>query len=163
MKRLLFPLLAALALPTTSIAGYLSDIDLMTDETRIKLYLDSATKTPNIIGDLKPAELWIRCNIKNQKTQKVQAFVTTPTYNADNEKVGLRWDSGTPVVERWQKSTDSSSLFVKNPKEFIKKLYESNTLVFQWKPYSTIAAAVKFDLEEIKEDITKARENGCDF
>ena len=166
MKKILtlaFILIGSFSGSKNLLASYFTDTDLMTDEIKIKIFLESETTTPNSIGSPEPAQLWIRCNLKNQLTNKIEAFVITPTFNTDNNIAGLRWDSGTPLSESWNSSTDQTALFSRNPKEFIRNLYESNTLVFQWQPYSSIKRAVRFNLEELKENISKARLEGCDF
>ena len=59
----------------------------MTDETKIKIFLESEATTQKSIGSPEPAQLWIRSNLKNQLTNKIKAFVITPTfYTANNIK-----------------------------------------------------------------------------
>ncbi len=163
MKKFFLPFLAIIALPASVNAGYSSSVDLMTDETKIRISHDSITKVSNSIGILEPATIWIRCNFKNDKTTNLEAFIKTPTYNSDNNKVGLRWDSGEPIRTSWNESTSGTSLFSRDPKKFINKLLESNTLVFQWSPYQSIPQAVKFDLIQIKTDIIQAKTEGCEY
>ena len=51
MKRLLLSLLAALALPTALESKfYTVDTDLMTDETKIRFYIESETQIQDSIG-----------------------------------------------------------------------------------------------------------------
>ena len=163
MKKFLLPFLALLAFPTSLNAGYTSDVDLMTDETKIRISHNSITKVSNSIGVQESATLWIRCDFKNDKTTNLEAFIKTPTYNADNNKVGMRWDSGEPIRTSWNESTSGTALFNPNPKKFINKLLESNTLVFQWSPYQSVPQAVKFDLIQMKTDIIQAKTDGCEY
>ena len=163
MKKFLIPFFALLALPASVKAAYTSTVDLMTDETKIRISHNSTTKVSNSIGILEPATLWIRCDFKNDKTTNVEAFIKTPTYNADNNKVGIRWDSGEPIRTAWNESTSGTALFNPDPKKFINKLLESNTLVFQWSPYQSIPQAVKFDLIQMKTDIIQAKTDGCEY
>ena len=163
MKIFLFPLLAYLTLPAVVNAGYSSSVDLMTDETKIRISHDSMTKVSNSIGIQESATIWIRCNVKNNKTTNLEAFIKTPTYNADNTRVGLRCDSGEPKKTYWNESSTGTSLFIPNPKKFINTLLESNTLVFQWSPYQTVPQAVKFDLIQMKTDIIQAKTGGCEY
>mgnify|MGYP001330619335 CR=1 FL=1 len=163
MKKFLIPFFALLALPASVKAAYTSTVDLMTDETKIRISHNSTTKVSNSIGILEPATLWIRCDFKNDKTTNVEAFIKTPTYNADNNKVGIRWDSGEPIRTAWNESTSGTALFNPDPKKFINKLLESNTLVFQWSPYQSVPQAVKFDLIEMKKDIIQSKTEGCEF
>ena len=163
MKKFFLPFLALFTLPHSVNAGYSSSVDLMTDETKIRISHNSITKVSNSIGILEPATIWIRCDVKNDKTTNIEAFIKTPTYNSDNNKVGLRWDSGEPIRTSWNESTSGTSLFNPDPKKFINKLLESNSLVFQWSPYQSIPQAVKFDLIQMKKDIIQAKTEGCEY
>ena len=163
VNKFFLPFLAVLALPSFVNAGYSSSVDLMTDETKIRISHNSITKVSNSIGILEQATIWIRCNVKNDQTTNLEAFIKTPTYNSDNNKVGLRWDSGEPIRTSWNESTSGTSLFNQDPKKFINKLLESNTLVFQWSPYQSIPQAVKFDLIHMKKDIIQAKTEGCEY
>ena len=161
MKRILLPLLAALALPiAVESKFYTEDTDLMTDETKISFYISSETQVLNSIGGSEMINLWVRCN-----NSKPQIFFTTPTYNADNTKVGVRWDKDKASFYNWNKSTDSQAFFHPRPKEFAQKLKEKDLLTVQWSPYSSKDRAARFDLnsQEFKDDISKAIEDGCNF
>ena len=161
MKRLLLPLLAALALPTAVESKfYTVDTDLMTDETKIRFYIESETQVQDSIGGRDTINLWVRCN-----NSYPEIFFTTPTYNADNTRVGVRWDKDKASFYYWTKSTDSQAFFHPRPKEFAQKLKEKSFLTVQWSPYSSTSRAAKFDLnsQEFKEDISKAIADGCNF
>ena len=161
MKRLLLPLLAALALPNAVESKfYTIDTDLMTDETKIRFYIDSETQVLNSIGGRDTIKLWVRCN-----NSIPQIFFTTPTYNADNTSIGVRWDQDKASYYSWNKSTDSQAFFHPRPEKFAQKLKEKDFLTVQWSPYSSTNRAAKFDLnsQEFKEDISKAIADGCDF
>ena len=161
MKRLLLPLLAVLTLPTgLESKFYTVEKDLMTDETKIRFFIESETQVLNSIGGRDTINLWIRCNNSNP-----QIFFTTPTYNADNTRVGVRWNQDKASYYSWNKSTDSQAFFHPRPKEFAQKLKEKKFLTVQWSPYSSVERAAKFDLnsQELKEDISKAITDGCNF
>ena len=161
LKHLLLPLLAALALPiAVESKFYTEDTDLMTDETKISFYISSETQVLNSIGGSETINLWVRCNNSNP-----QIFFTTPTYNADNTKVGVRWDKDKASFYNWNKSTDSQAFFHPRPKEFAQKLKEKDLLTVQWSPYSSKDRAARFDLnsQEFKDDISKAIKDGCNF
>jgi len=161
MKRLLFLLLVAIALPTALESKfYTVETDLMTDETKISFYISSETQVLNSIGGSQTINLWVRCNNSNP-----EIFFTTPTYNADNTRVGVRWDKDKASFYNWTKSTDSQAFFHPRPKEFAQKLKQKSFLTVQWSPYSSKNRAAKFDLnsQEFKEDISKAIADGCNF
>ena len=130
MRRLLLLLLAAIALPTALESKfYKVDTDLMTDETKISFYISSETQVLNSIGGSETINLWVRCNNSNP-----EIFFTTPTYNADNTRVGVRWDKDKASFYNWTKSTDSQAFFHPRPKEFSQKLKEKSFLTVQWSP-----------------------------
>ena len=161
MKRLLLPLLAAFALPTAVESKfYTVDTDLMTDETKIRFYIESETQVQDSIGGRDKINLFVRCN-----NSIPQILFVTPTYNADNTRVGVRWDKDKASFYSWNKSTDSQAFFHPRPKEFAQKLKEKSFLTVQWSPYSSTSRAAKFDLnsQEFKEDISKAIADGCNF
>jgi len=161
MKRLLLPLLAALALPTALESRfYTVEADLMTDETKIRFYIESETEVSNAIGGKETIKLWVRCN-----NSIPDIFFITPTYNAENTSVGVRWDKDKPSFYYWTKSKDRSAFFHPRPKEFAQKLKEKSFLTVQWSPYSSKDRAAKFDLnsQEFKEDISKAIADGCNL
>ena len=161
MKRLLLPLFAALTIPSSLESKfYKIDTDLMTDEIKINFYINSETQVLNSIGGRDTITLWVRC-----KNSSPEIFITTPTYNADNTIVGVRWDKEKASYYNWTKSTDSKAFFHPRPKEFAQKLKEKSFLTVQWSPYSSNDRAAKFDLnsQEFKEDISKSIADGCNL
>ena len=164
MKRLLLPLLAALALPTSALARYFSEVDLMTDETIHSISIKSSTTTPNTIGIQEEAIMYVRCKVKGDVVTDFDAYIKTPTYNADNTKVALRWwGNGQIEQPEWNKSTSSTALFSDRPKLFTSKLWFNNALIFQWTPYKSAPRNIKFELTEHKNDLEKLMDVGCDF
>ena len=161
MKRFLFLFIAFIAFsPSVESKFYESKTDLMTDETKITFYIDSATEVLNSIGGSEKIYLWVRCTNGNP-----EIFFTTPTYNADNKKVGVRWDTDKASYYNWSKASSSKAFFHPRPKEFSQKLKEKDFLTVQWKPYSSTDRAAKFDLntQEFKDDISKAIADGCNL
>ena len=78
MKRLLLPLLAALALPDSANALYNFKEDLMTDEKIHTVIHSSTTKTPNSIGIQKKTDIFLVCKVKGRKAD-LEAYIKTPT------------------------------------------------------------------------------------
>ena len=132
--------------------------DLMLDIKKISIIESSLTETPNIIGISERSYLQIRC-----EGEKVESYISTPIYNASNNNVGLRWNSDKPVYKRWNESTSGTAFFAPNPKVFISKILNSDTLVFQWEPYQKQKQATKFNLGDLKEKIKEASEKGCNI
>ena len=130
--------------------------DLMTDRMEVNIDLLSETTTANSIGVEEQARIGIRC-----KDNELKIYVETPTYNADNTTVEMRWNGGTPTSERWSMSNSGTFFINRNPQQFIYRIMQSETLVFQWRPYSTAARAVKFDISKIRKKIPQGRIDGC--
>ncbi len=95
MKHILLFLLAAIELPTEVYAIF-SKIDLMTNETLLKAYLPSSTTITNRIGTQEKATIWIRCRVKENRMNSLEAYIDTPNYN-DNNSVAFRWNQGEPI------------------------------------------------------------------
>ena len=171
MKLLLLPLLAALALPTAVNAEknifYSTKEDLMTDVTKVNIDLLSETTVLNSIGQEAQARIGIRCN-----GNELNTYIKTPTYNADNLGVQLRWDKNEPKIAYWNYSVDGTAYFpypratdneLEFHKSFIKNMRNHESLVFGWSPYSTAKKAVKFDLKKLKPKFEQAIDDGCIF
>ena len=63
MKRLLLLVLATLVLPTALESKfYTLETDLMTDETKIRFYIESGTQVQDSIGERDTINLWVRFN-----------------------------------------------------------------------------------------------------
>ena len=90
--------------------------DLMLDIKKISVIESSLTETPNIIGTLERSFIQISC-----EEQKLESYISTPTYNGSNNNVGLRWNSDKPIYKRWNESTSGTAFFAPNPRNFISK------------------------------------------
>ena len=161
MKRLLLPLLAAIALPTAVNAGYESDIDLMTDKREILVWVLAENLVENVIGTKRPVGLVIQCG-----SEDTFAYLQTENVvSGKNTNIRIRWDGAEPITENWKVSTNGKQIATKNSKEFIRKLENSSNIIFGWVPYMDSKKAAKFNLnsQNFKEDLIKARKNGCDI
>ena len=161
MKRLILPLLAALAIPTAVNAGYKSEFDLMTDKNQIMVWVTSENEVENILDRKEPVGIVIQCGSEN-------TFAYLQTGNViggDNTNIRIRWDGSAPIEENWISSTDGTQITTRNTKEFIRKLENSSNIIIGWIPYMDSRKAAKFNLnsQNFKEDIIKARQNGCDI
>ena len=132
--------------------------DLMLDQKKISIIESSITETYNSINMPERSYLQIRC-----EGEKIESYISTPTYNASNNNVGIRWNTDKPIYKSWNESTSGTALFAPNPKKFISKILESETLVFQWEPYQKQKQATKFNLSDLKEKIKEAVEEGCNI
>tara|TARA_R100000742_G_C4277466_1_gene99370 strand:- start:2300 stop:2797 length:498 start_codon:yes stop_codon:yes gene_type:complete len=161
MKRLLLPLLAALALPISSSAYYYNKQDLMTDEIKHSVLILSSNKVDNVIGIEQEASIFIKCTTKDNVMTGLEAGISTPSYNADSRMLRLRWDKETPTRDSWQKASNGKGFFSPSPKSFITELNKFDTLIAEWSPYQKAPVAAKFNLNELKKDIEKLTEVGC--
>ena len=161
MKRLLLPLLAALALPTAVNAGYKADIDLMTDKNEIMVWIQSENFVKNVLKQEAPVGIVIQCGSE----LTIAGLQTGNVMEGSSTSVRIRWDGSKPIEENWWVDSDGKKITPKNTKEFIQKLENSSNIIMGWTPYMDSKKAAKFDLtsQNFKEDIIKARENGCDI
>ena len=146
---------------------YSTNEDLMTDVTKVNIVLLSETTVLDSIGNQKQARIMIRCN-----GNELNTAVVTPTFNADNLEVQLRWDEKDPKTKYWSYSVDGTAYFpfplvykdkLLYHQEFIEDIRNHDSLVFGWSPYSSEKKAVKFDLKKIKPKIERAMVDGCIF
>ena len=161
MKRLIFPLLALFIIPIKVNGGaYEIKEDIMTDEKEIVYAIVSENKVSNIIGVKEYGALVVRC-----KNGKPSLILNTPTYNADNKNIGIRWDKDKPTNENWNKATSSDAYFHPDPKKFIEESKKRDSVILQWEPYQSAAVAVKFNLnsQNWKEDTDQAIIDGCNL
>ncbi len=159
MKRFLVPLIALFFLPLpVHSRSYEVEEDLMNDTKTIYSFLDSENLINNSIGVPTRGILMIRCS-----DGKPSLVFQTPTYNADNRSVGVRWNKETANYYDWNKSTSSDAYFHRKPKDFINEMRERDTLTLAWQPYQRSQEAVKFDLnsQNWKQDIEQAIKDGC--
>ena len=161
MKRFILPLLALLIIPIKVDGGvYEIKEDIMTDEKEIIYAIISENQVSNIIGIKEYVGLIVRC-----KNGKPSLILNTPTYNADNKNIGIRWDKDKPTNEYWNKATSSDAYFHRNPKKFIEESKKRDSVTLQWQPYQRAAVAAKFDLnsQNWKEDTDQAIKDGCNL
>ena len=118
MKRFLFPLLAALALPTAvssaPITKYEVKTDPLTDEKKVNIMLLSDDKTDNSIGTPRFTSLFIFCT-----AGQPEVFILTPSFNSDNREVALRWNKEKPVYEKWNINQKKTGFFPPDTREII--------------------------------------------
>jgi len=112
--------------------------------------IESSNEVANSIGDMKSAKLVVRCS-----PQKTEVYIGTPTYNADNTAVSMRWDNG-PVEEwEWSSSVSENALFTYVPNKILTRMLEHGHVIIGWQPYSQTAKAAHFDLESAKNELTE--------
>ena len=89
MKRLLLPLLAALALPTAVNAGYKADIDLMNDKNEIMVWIQSENFVKNVLKQEAPVGIVIQCGSE----LTIAGLQTGNVMEGSSTSVRIRWDS----------------------------------------------------------------------
>ena len=161
MKRILLPLLTAIALPTAVLGlGYEVKTNLMTDEKEIEFLMMATDSVKNDIGIKKEVYLFVRCEGGDP-----EIFVMTPTYNGENNLVGVRWNEDKPSYEYWSQSTNKKGYFVPDVKAFVKEIMQSYFLTFQWEPEDSNKKAVRFALnaQDFKKELEQAQKDGCNL
>tara|TARA_Y100001970_G_C14239931_1_gene864259 strand:+ start:3278 stop:3646 length:369 start_codon:yes stop_codon:yes gene_type:complete len=120
----------------------------------------SQNETPNSIGVKEQTILGVRCN-----NGKPSVIVYTPTFNSDNNRIGIRWDKDEAFYQNWDKASSSKSYFVPNPKKFIDEVKKRDFITIQWTPYQRASVAAKFDLnsQNFKNDIETSIKDGCNL
>ena len=68
----------------------------MTDTTKVNIDLLSETTVLNSIGQEEQARIGIRCD-----GNELNTYIKTPTYNAKNLEVQLRWDRNEQKTAYW--------------------------------------------------------------
>ncbi|WP_136987607.1 hypothetical protein [Synechococcus sp. N5] len=137
--------------PTAVRAWINTEEDLLTGKSNSTLFIDSINNVSNSIGQPEEATILIRC--KGGKLQDI--YVKTPTYNADNRRVKLRWDDGEVKGRWWEESSSGTALFAPRPVEFFKKLTTHDRLVWAWNPYQKAEQVVAFNLASERDDLNK--------
>ena len=167
MKRLLLPLLAALALPTAVNAAFIQkEEDPMTDNKSLMILEHSSNKVDNIIGVPEKGLFAIGC-IDMEGENIYRIIFTTPTYNsADDQNILVRFDK--EEAESWSMYGQTGGTGFELPRskrdKFLNKILNHSKLALQWKTYpESIKRYLIFDLEGLKEEIYKAKEEGCSF
>lgn len=150
---LLLPALALVSglLPLSSSAYIRSEEDLMTGKTNHLQYFFSESKVPNSIGMQEAAEIYVRC----EGGKPMDIYVDTPTYNARNNRVQVRWNQGEAQADYWTRSSDGTAFFAPQPESFLKRMIQSDRLVFGWEPYQRADLAVAFNLTSQRADLKR--------
>ena len=159
MKRFLF--LVLFLLPIHVLGDYYEvDEDLMNDSKNIYFFLRSENQVNNSIGVSEKGVIMIKCS-----NGKPSLVFQTPTYNADNRQVGIRWNKDVASYNDWNKSQAGNAYFHRKPKDFINKMKEKDFLTLAWQPYQRSQEAFKFDLnsQNWKQDIEQSIKDGCDL
>ena len=167
MKRLLLPLLAAIALPTAVNAALTQkDVDPMTDNKSLMIIERSSNKVDNSIGIPEKGLFAIGCmDMEGENNYRI--IFTTPTYNSsDGQDILVRFDK--EEAESWsfygQTGGTGFELPSSSRDKFLNKILNHSKLALQWKTYSeSIKRYLIFDLEGLKEEIYKGKEEGCNF
>jgi len=129
--------------------------DDLTGKKTQTVVFDSENMVANSIGDPEYPSLVIRCS-----PDDTDLYLTTPTYNADNQIVYLRWGNKGVEEDYWQRSQDGTALFPRLPGLILEKLIEYDTVVLGWQPYGTVRKTARFDLKTVRRDL-KQMNNYC--
>ena len=137
----LIPLL--LLVPLASNAGEIEvNVNPMTDTSRYLYSFKSTTTSANSIGTQETSTMILRCEGRSK-----DLYFTTPTYNADNTSVGVRWDKQGVESQYWNQSKGSDAFFTRTPIKFMQKMLNHSRLAVSWRPYSRVQQYASFDLK----------------
>lgn len=125
-----------------------TSIDDLTGKKTQTVVFDSENTVANSIGDPEYPSLVIRCS-----SDDTDLYLTTPTYNADNQIVYLRWGNKGVEEDYWQPSERGTALFSRIPGLILEKLIEHDTVVLGWQPYGTVRKTARFDLKTVRRDL----------
>ena len=167
MKRLLLPLLAALALPTAVNAAFIQkEVDPMTDKKTLLILEHSSNKVDNSIGVQEKGLLAIGC-VDMEGENYIRIVFRTPTYNSsEGQDILVRFDK--EKAEYWSMYGHTAGTGFEVQKstrdKFLNKILNHSKLALQWKTYlESRTEYLIFDLSGLKEEIYKAKEEGCNF
>ena len=166
MKRLLLPLLAALALPTAVNAEYINGgfysnkVDPMTDESFIILGIRS--------NENKRVELGITC----KGGYKIQAVLLTNNVLNETNTIDVRWDKENPKEYFWGSNTSNRKNFLlgfggfsgsRQAKKYVKEFREHYSMIVRYPTWVEGTQTVSFDLNKLHPLINRAELEGCAF
>ena len=167
MKRLLLPLLAAIALPTSLFSGeVVVNKDPMTDLKKIWMYVESENYYKDLVGQSKKALLVIGClDDPYDSEQTLQVSIETVGLNiAGDKSVDLRLDNDKTFTERWTNRNDQKGFQKINGREFLKQIKNKSRLLFAFEDYPyTPRTILEFDLVDLNDQLNEGEKEGCKF
>ena len=163
MKRLLLPLLAALALPTVVLAGniYTPYFKVLSDDFSDEKYMvigfPSNEKTDTYL------QIW--CWPNNRYKRRFRGRLTMHKVR-DDITVRLRWDKEEPKYQTWNSGGELDELYLgrgsfENTRMYIPKFRKHSKLTLQYETWIDGLYTVTFDLDKVKPLFVKAEEEGC--
>ncbi len=165
MKRLLIPLLAALAIPIAVNAGSLNSPyykvtqDAFTDEKYISIGLPSNEKSGTYL------QIWCWPNEKYKRR-----FIGKLTMHAvrDSISVTTRLDKEKPEYVTWNSSGDYDELFlgqgsIRDMRIYIPKFQNHSLFTLRYQTLTDGVHTVTFNLDSIKPYFKQAELDGCDW
>lgn len=127
-------------------------VNEMDNTKKTLLSLRSQDEIAGFIGS-HAAYLVIKC-----EKGKAQAYVSVGTqiqheYDTDTYAVRVKFDDSVPMKQRWDASTDGSTLFSPQPHQFVKQLEQAKVFLFEFTPFEKAATTVHFKVEGLSEKI----------
>ena len=163
MKRLLLPLLAALALPTAVLAGkiYTPYFKVLSDAFSDEKYMVIAFPS----NEKKDTYLQIYCWPDNKYKRRFRGRLTMHQVR-DDIGVRLRWDKEEPESQTWNSNGELDELYLgrgsfENTRMYIPKFRKHSKLTLQYRTYIDGTHTVTFDLDPIKPLFAQAEDEGC--
>ena len=97
------------------------------------------------------ATLVIRCTGK-----QVQVYVHAPEIMSEEYGVRIKFDTGKPVKQSWERATNYQGLFSPAADDLLRSMKSAKTFYFEYTPYQHIATTVSFDVTNLPQSMLDA-------
>lgn len=94
------------------------------------------------------ATLVIRCTGK-----RVQVYVHSPEIMSQEYGVRIKFDTGRPVKQSWERATNYQGLFSPMADDFLRSMKSAKTFYFEYTPYQQVATTVSFDVTNLPQSM----------
>jgi hypothetical protein len=94
------------------------------------------------------ATLVIRCTGK-----QVQVYVHTPEVISEEYGVRIKFDTGKPVKQSWERATNYQGLFSPMADDFLRSMKSARTFYFEYTPFQHVATTVSFDVANLPQSM----------
>jgi hypothetical protein len=127
----------------------------MDGSKRVILSLDAENEVPGTIGSHRPT-LFLRCAKKKTEVAIDVGSAIQPEYgNYETYTVRIKFDSAAPITQEWRGGTNMQSLFAPNGIQMAKRLAQTHTFLFEFKPFQRGPETVTFELSGLSEHLDK--------
>jgi len=140
--------------------GGIRESSAMDDSPTVLFGLEAENEVDIWLGTHKPM-LAIRCQEKDTDAL-IRIGGSASVESGDRHTVEIRFDEEKKFSERWSESNSSDALFAPNPIKLIKKIAESQTMLFRFVPFNASPQIIRFDIRGFDKHIGLVRRT-CDW